>query len=111
MDATPPPAVISKRVLTLLGGKVFRVSEAQIEGMQHLLQRVQGLNTEECKGFAERLKLTSFSLDTAGRAKLARLATILTVNPKVVNPNLTPANQAPYFQLLHDHISVFALGL
>jgi hypothetical protein len=36
---------------------------------------------------------------------------VLKANPAIVNTSLTLADRAPYFQVLHDNIEVFALGL
>lgn len=44
VDATSSPAHVAKRVCTLLDSKVFKVSEAQIEGMEHLLKPNPELN-------------------------------------------------------------------
>jgi hypothetical protein len=42
---------------------------------------------------------------------LARLANLYTANPRLVNPDLAPSDQGLYFQVVHDFLSVFGLGM
>lgn len=94
-----------------MGSKVFKVAEAQVEGMEHLLKDNADLDKEECVKLAERLQLGEYKTDQAGLKRLARLANILKANPKIVNPELKPADQALYYQVLHDYVDVFALKM
>lgn len=90
MDASTTPPEVARRVLTILDSKVFRVDQATMEGLDHLLTPNPLKSPEECQRLAKRVGLTSYTLDSAGITKLSRLANILEANPKLVNPDLSP---------------------
>ncbi len=39
------------------------------------------------------------------------MANVMAANPKLVNSDLAPSDRALYYQVVHDYIQIFALGL
>ena len=85
--------------------------EAAFEGMDHLAAPTPNLSQQEAHAFAAKLPLREYTTDPVGLAKLARLATIHTLNPNLVNPKLPPDDKAPYFQAVYNHVEAFATCL
>lgn len=88
VDASTTPPEVARRVLTILDSKVFRVDQATMEGLDHLLTPNPLKSVDECELLAKRIGLKSYTLDSDGIAKLSRLANVLEANPKLVNPEL-----------------------
>ena len=111
VDASPRPADLTRRVKGLLQSKVFKVLTTTMDGMDHLTPGWEPVTEEVGRALATKLHLAKYSLDPAGLRRLGRLAKVLEVHTKIVNPDLAPADAAHYFQALHDHIEVIALDL
>jgi hypothetical protein len=111
VDATQHALEVAKKIQRFLGSKVFRVMSTTMEGMDHLLPGKLQLNREEAEKLAKKLHLDTYTLDTAGIARLSRVAAVLQENPAVVNPKLAPNDAKLYYQIVHDHVEVFALDL
>ena len=111
VDATPPPPEVAKRVTHLLKAKVFKVLNTTMDGMDHLLAGSTPLPLTDAAALAKRLQLLSYTTDDVGVARLSRVAAVLTENPAIVNPKLAPTDAKHYFQVIHDHVEIFALDL
>lgn len=111
VDATPKPPELAKRVKRLLGSKVFRVLTTTMEGMEHLLPGKEQLSREAAEQLARKLQLRAYQLDEAGVARLSRVAAVLKENPDIVNTQLAMSDARHYYQVIHDHVEVFALDL
>ena len=79
--------------------------------MGHLQSNATLSTTAAATTFARALMLSSYTTDAEGMRRLNRLAKVMEVNPHIVNPKLTPAERAPYFEVLYNHVDAFALGL
>ena len=77
VDATVAPVALRDRVLSLLSSKVFKVLEANIDGMEHLTHTLPPLPHDTCVDLATRLKLEHYKTDEEGIRRLTRLAAIL----------------------------------
>jgi hypothetical protein len=63
IDASVAPALVSKRALSILQSKIFKVDSAIMEGLEPLLAPNPSRSKEECAAFAAKLQLRTFSLD------------------------------------------------
>ncbi len=111
VDATPRPADLAKRVKRLLTSKVFRVLTTTMDGMEHLLPGKDPLSKEDAEQLAHNLQLTHFKLDEPGIARLSRVAAVKKENTDIVNPKLAMTDAKHYWQVIHDHVEIFALDL
>ena len=111
VDATPLPPEVAKRVKNLLTAKVFKVLNTTMDGMEHLLAGSTPLSSPAAAALATQLHLSSYKLDSPGVARLSRVAAVLAENPEIVNTKLTPTDAQHYYQVIHDHVEVFALDL
>jgi hypothetical protein len=82
-----------------------------MEGMEHLLPGKDPLTHAAAEALAQQLGLSQYALDPAGIARLSRVAAVLKENPEVVNTKLAKADAQHYFQVIHDHVEIFALDL
>ena len=57
------------------------------------------------------MQLSKFALDTAGLARLARVATVLKEHPNAVNTKLDIGEAKHYYQVIHDRVEVFAVNM
>ncbi len=56
IDASVSPAMVAKRALSILDGKVFKVdSAATMDGLDHLITPNPSHSKEECASFAHQL--------------------------------------------------------
>lgn len=62
VDATADPSTVCKRVQRLLSARVFRVCEAELEGMQHLQSDKLSLTPAQADSFARALPLKQYSI-------------------------------------------------
>jgi len=65
----------------------------------------------EGAAFAKSLHLQQYTLDGSGLRRLHRLKAVVDFHPTIVNPALSPPDQACYFQTLHDCLESIAITL
>lgn len=82
--------------------------------MEHLTQELaegSGLHTEE----AAQTKIKEWGINTRGMDRLLertqRVNIALTLNPKIINPELGSSDRIKYLQLLYSHAPILAISL
>jgi hypothetical protein len=68
------------------------VQTGNFEGMNFKEKIGPQMQESAAKAFAKKLQLKAYSTEPEGLQRLHRLAEIIDFNPKIVNPELSPAD-------------------